>query len=267
MRDVVPVVAGRVRQRAELAPAGHAAVDEARISREAGVGAEAEPLGHAGPEALDQRVGRAISLSTVSTPSGFFSRRRSSGGCGSSARTWRGFPGIPRFGLADAVDAHDVGADARRAAWRSRAPGRCPRARRSSVRREVPWVISLSTTADRLNPGRRGCERAWDGGSSPAMRAALVIVFLAGAAHAADDAERLTGRGLLRPRPRALSAGGPRDARRRREQPYRARRRRERRHGRPRRAADRRPEHASLLPAHTTSSGWPCTTWKVACVA
>ena len=56
-RDVVDVVAGRLRERTLLAPARHAAVDEARIAREADVGAEAEPLHHAGPEALDQRVG------------------------------------------------------------------------------------------------------------------------------------------------------------------------------------------------------------------
>ena len=56
-RDVVDVVAGRVRERPVLAPAGHAAVHEPRVAGEARVGADAEPLGHAGPEALDQRVG------------------------------------------------------------------------------------------------------------------------------------------------------------------------------------------------------------------
>ena len=48
---------GGLRHRTVLAPAGHAAVDELRVAGEAHVGAEAEPLGHAGPEALDQRVG------------------------------------------------------------------------------------------------------------------------------------------------------------------------------------------------------------------
>ena len=56
-RDVVDVVAGGVGVRAVLAPAGHAAVDEPRVAGEADVGAEAEALGHAGPEALDERVG------------------------------------------------------------------------------------------------------------------------------------------------------------------------------------------------------------------
>ena len=56
-RDVVDVVAGGLRHRTVLAPAGHAAVDELRVAGEARVGAEAEPLGDAGPEALDQRVG------------------------------------------------------------------------------------------------------------------------------------------------------------------------------------------------------------------
>ena len=47
-RDVVDVVAGRLRQRPVLAPAGHPAVDEPRVAGEAPVGAEAEPLGHPG---------------------------------------------------------------------------------------------------------------------------------------------------------------------------------------------------------------------------
>ena len=58
-RDVVDVVAGALGERTVLAPAGHAAVDEARVARVHGVGPEAEALHHAGPEALDQRVGAA----------------------------------------------------------------------------------------------------------------------------------------------------------------------------------------------------------------
>ena len=58
-RDVVDVVARGVRERALLAPARHAAVDQARVAREADVGAEPEPLHHARAEALDQRVGAA----------------------------------------------------------------------------------------------------------------------------------------------------------------------------------------------------------------
>ena len=56
-RDVVDVVAGRVRERTVLAPSGHAPVDEARVAREARVGPEPEPLGHARAEPLDERVG------------------------------------------------------------------------------------------------------------------------------------------------------------------------------------------------------------------
>ena len=55
-RDVVDVVAGGLRHRAALAEARHAAVDEARILREADVGAEPEPLHHAGTEALGEHV-------------------------------------------------------------------------------------------------------------------------------------------------------------------------------------------------------------------
>ena len=56
-RDVVQVVPGRLRQRAALAEAGHAAVDQARIARMAVGRAQAQALGHAGAEALDQHVG------------------------------------------------------------------------------------------------------------------------------------------------------------------------------------------------------------------
>jgi hypothetical protein len=56
-RDVVDVVPRRVRQRPVLPPAGHPAVDETRVAGEAVIGAEAQPLGDAGTEPLDQRVG------------------------------------------------------------------------------------------------------------------------------------------------------------------------------------------------------------------
>lgn len=47
----------RVRERAVLPPARHPPVDEFRITREARVGAEPEPLHHARAHAFDQRVG------------------------------------------------------------------------------------------------------------------------------------------------------------------------------------------------------------------
>ena len=50
-------MAGGLRQRAFLAPAGHAAIDQARIARLHHVGPEPEPLHHAGPKAFDQRIG------------------------------------------------------------------------------------------------------------------------------------------------------------------------------------------------------------------
>ena len=55
--DVVNVVPGGERERPVLAPAGHAAEDEAGVALRARLRAEAEPLGDAGPEALDQHVG------------------------------------------------------------------------------------------------------------------------------------------------------------------------------------------------------------------
>jgi len=50
-------VAGGLRQRALLAPAGHAAVDEARVALERDVGPEAKALHHLRAEAFDQHVG------------------------------------------------------------------------------------------------------------------------------------------------------------------------------------------------------------------
>ena len=50
-------MAGRLRQRAFLAPAGHAAEHETRIARHHNVRPEAEPLHHAGAKAFDQRIG------------------------------------------------------------------------------------------------------------------------------------------------------------------------------------------------------------------
>lgn len=56
-RDVVDVVAGGLGERAFLAPAGHASIDELGIAGEADIGAEAQPLGDAGPEGLGHAIG------------------------------------------------------------------------------------------------------------------------------------------------------------------------------------------------------------------
>ena len=56
-RQIVEIMARRLRQRPILPPAGHPAVDEPRIAFRAIGGAETEPLHHARPVALDQRVG------------------------------------------------------------------------------------------------------------------------------------------------------------------------------------------------------------------
>ena len=55
--DVVDVVAGHGRHRPLLTPPRHAPVDQPAVAPEAGVGPDAQSLGHAGPEALDQPVG------------------------------------------------------------------------------------------------------------------------------------------------------------------------------------------------------------------
>ncbi len=56
-RDVPDVVPGAPGERAVLAPAGHAAVDERRVAGVAVPRADAEPFGDAGAVALDQDVG------------------------------------------------------------------------------------------------------------------------------------------------------------------------------------------------------------------
>lgn len=55
--DVGDVVPGPLGQRTVLAPACHPPVDEAWIARQAGVGADPQPLRDARPVALDQDVG------------------------------------------------------------------------------------------------------------------------------------------------------------------------------------------------------------------
>ena len=55
-RDVVDVVAGRVRERTVLTPTGHPPVDQARVVLEARIGTDPEPLGDTGPERIDERV-------------------------------------------------------------------------------------------------------------------------------------------------------------------------------------------------------------------
>ena len=52
-------MAGRLCERSALSPAGHAAVHQARISREAHLGPETQPLGDSRAEAFDQRIGAA----------------------------------------------------------------------------------------------------------------------------------------------------------------------------------------------------------------
>jgi len=57
-RDVVGVVACRLRPRPVLSPSGHTTVDEAGIAGETLIRAEAEALGHAGPPSLNEHVSR-----------------------------------------------------------------------------------------------------------------------------------------------------------------------------------------------------------------
>ena len=56
-RDVVQIMAGGRGVGAVLAPPGHPAVDQARVAGETVFRSDPEPLGHAGPEPLQQPVG------------------------------------------------------------------------------------------------------------------------------------------------------------------------------------------------------------------
>ncbi|KAG0770756.1 hypothetical protein G6F22_017122 [Rhizopus arrhizus] len=55
--DVVQIMAGRLRQRTVLPPAGHASVHQPRIARQAFVGPQAQPFHDARPEPFEQGVG------------------------------------------------------------------------------------------------------------------------------------------------------------------------------------------------------------------
>ncbi len=55
--DVIDVMAGGQRQRAFLAPAGHAAIDQRGLRACTTSGPSPSRFHHAGPETLDQRVG------------------------------------------------------------------------------------------------------------------------------------------------------------------------------------------------------------------
>ena len=57
LRQVVDVVAGGHRQRPVLTPAGDPREDQPRVDRRAVVGADAESLAGAGPEAVQQHIG------------------------------------------------------------------------------------------------------------------------------------------------------------------------------------------------------------------
>jgi len=54
--DVVEIVAGALRQRPVLPPAGHAAINESGLAGQAGLRPEPEPFHDARPHAFDQRI-------------------------------------------------------------------------------------------------------------------------------------------------------------------------------------------------------------------
>ena len=141
-RDVVDVVADVVGERPFLTPAGHAAVDEARVAVERDVRADAEPFGDAGPEALDQHV-RGLAERAARSPrrGGASGRCPSSAGCGPGSRT--ATPGSSRC--------------PRRPTWRDRVAAPRRRGRRAPCPRTASDRCSGSRARDtrRVDPSRR----------------------------------------------------------------------------------------------------------------
>ena len=149
-RDVVDVVAGGLRHRTVLAPAGHAAVDELRVAGETHVGAETEPLGHARAVALERaRRPARRAAARARRPRGSSGRRRSSAGRGTAARgsACRTRPGSP----AARGRSGRCRRPCRRATSRRTGPARCRPARRSSRPASGPTNASTcrSTKASR----------------------------------------------------------------------------------------------------------------------
>ena len=65
-------MAGRVRKRPGLAPAGHPAIDQLRIVAEQHLWSQPQPLHHARPESLDQAVRPGRQLPRQRDPIGLF---------------------------------------------------------------------------------------------------------------------------------------------------------------------------------------------------
>ncbi len=116
--DVADVVSGAVGEGAGLAPAGHPAVHQARVTGPAVLGTDAEPLGDAGAVALDEDVGALGEVENAGRPFGglevddhgaLVAVGDVTGGVDAEA------------GAAGAVDAYDVGAQVAEEHGRERA--------------------------------------------------------------------------------------------------------------------------------------------------
>ena len=135
-RDVVDVVAGRLRERTVLAPPGHAPVHQLRVAGEAHVGTEPEPFGHAGPEALDERVGLLDHPQHRLHPVGVLQVD----GDGAPPAPVEDEPARParRRRQLGALDPHHLGAHVGEQRPRERARARCRSARPPSLRAADP---------------------------------------------------------------------------------------------------------------------------------
>ena len=61
-RHVIEIMTSRLCQWPMLTPAGHAAIDQARVDGVTDIGANTHALGHAGTQAFDQDVGSCDNL-------------------------------------------------------------------------------------------------------------------------------------------------------------------------------------------------------------
>ncbi|MNS96808.1 hypothetical protein D3C72_1311230 [compost metagenome] len=105
-RGVVVVMAGHLRHRPGLAPAGHPAIDQPGIARHAHLRPEPQPLHDAGPHAFDQRVGVRNQVEHEITP-----RRRLQIGHDRALAPVDQLARLPRRAIARPLHGNHIGAE------------------------------------------------------------------------------------------------------------------------------------------------------------
>ena len=150
--DVVDVVTGGLGEGAFLTPTGHAPVDQAFVAGHARFGADAESLGHAGPEAFEEPIGGFAELEDDFDTLGCLQVHGDRAPVARQHVPWRG------RGMADPIHPDHLGAHVgeHHAAERARSDaGQLDDAQ--SVQRSHRWPPpSALTPAGRVYGGSRG---------------------------------------------------------------------------------------------------------------